>query len=144
MPADHETPVSAFRKLDDGAYAFLLESLEGGEKWGRFSVLGSRPTLVFTARGERCEILEDGVTRPCAGPPLEELRALLAARQAVALPGLPRFCGGAVGYLGCGAARWFERRPAPTPDRARTARRRVPRSPTSSPSSTTSRTPSRS
>jgi len=115
VPADHETPVSAFRKLDDGAYSFLLESLEGGEKWGRFSVLGSRPTLVFVARGERCVILEDGVTRPCAGPPLDELRALLAARQAVALPGLPRFCGGAVGYLGCGAARWFEGRPAKEP-----------------------------
>jgi len=111
VPADHETPVSAFRKLDDGAYAFLLESLEGGEKWGRYSVLGSRPTLVFMARGERCEIIEEGVTRPCAGPPLDELRALLAGRQAVALPGLPRFCGGAVGYLGGGAARWFERRP---------------------------------
>ncbi len=115
VPADHETPVSAFRKLDDGAHAFLIESLEGGEKWGRFSALGSRPTLVFTARGERCEILEDGVTRPCAGPPLDELRDLLAGRHAVALPGLPRFCGGAVGYLGCGAARWFGRRTAKAP-----------------------------
>lgn len=114
-PADHETPVSAFRKLDDGVNAFLLESLEGGEKWGRFSVMGSRPALVFRARGEHCEILEDGITRPCAGPPLDELRALLAARQAVALPGLPRFCGGAVGYFGCGAARWFAGRPATAP-----------------------------
>ena len=115
VPADHETPVSAFRKLDDGRHAFLLESLEGGEKWGRFSVLGSRPALVFTARGERCEITEGGVTHPCAGPPLDELRALLAARQAVALPGLPRFCGGAVGYLGWNAARWFEGRPVTRP-----------------------------
>ncbi len=112
LPGDHETPVSAFRKLDDGVHAFLLESLEGGEKWGRYSMVGSRPTLVFVARGEHCEILEDGVTRPCAGPPRDELRALLAARQAIALPGLPWFCGGAVGYLGCDAARWFEGRPA--------------------------------
>jgi len=115
VPADQESPVSAFRKLDDGAHAFLLESLEGGEKWGRYSLLGSRPALVFVARGERCEILEEGVTRACAGPPLEELRTLLAGRQAVALPGLPRFCGGAVGYLGADAARWFEGRPARTP-----------------------------
>jgi anthranilate synthase component 1 len=115
VPADHETPVSAFRKLDDGVHAFLLESLEGGEKWGRFSVVGSRPTLVFRARGESCELIEAGVTRPCAGAPAAELGALLAARQAVALPGLPRFCGGAVGYLGCGAARWFEARPAQAP-----------------------------
>jgi anthranilate synthase component I len=113
--ADHETPVSAFRKLDDGAHAFLLESLEGGENWGRFSVVGSRPEMVFSARGERCEILQDGVVRPCAGPPPDELRALLAERQAVALPGLPRFCGGAVGYLGRGAARWFEPRRAVAP-----------------------------
>lgn len=115
LPADQETPVSAFRKLDDGMHAFLLESLEGGEKWGRYSLLGSRPALVFVARGERCGILEDGVTRACAGPALEEFRALLAGRQAVALPGLPRFCGGAVGYLGDGAARWFEGRAARPP-----------------------------
>jgi len=112
VPADHETPVSAFRKIDDGKYAFLLESLEGGEKWARFSMLGSRPRRVFVARGDRCEIIEGDVTRAGAGPPLVELQALLAGQPAVALPGLPRFCGGAVGYLGGGAARWFERRPA--------------------------------
>ena len=115
LPDDQETPVSAFHKLDDGAHAFLLESLEGGEEWGRYSLLGSRPALVFVARGERCGILQDGVTRACAGPPLEELRILLAAHQAVTLPGLPRFCGGAVGYLGDGAVRWFEGRPGPAP-----------------------------
>ena len=115
VPADHETPVSVFRKLDDGAHAFLLESLEGGENWGRFSVVGSRPRLVFLARGQHCEIIEGGVTRPCAGPPLDELRALLAGLPAVALPGLPRFCGGAVGTFGRGAARWFERRPTEAP-----------------------------
>ena len=58
--ADHDTPVSAFRKIDEGPYAFLLESVEGGEKWGRFSLLGSRPSRVFIARGERCEIHEGG------------------------------------------------------------------------------------
>src|SRR5262249_61726638 len=42
--ADHDTPVSAFRKIDDGPYGFLLESVEGGEKWGRYSILGSRPS----------------------------------------------------------------------------------------------------
>lgn len=115
IPADHETPVSAFRKLDDGVHAFLLESLEGGEKWGRFSILGSRPRLIFRARGTLCEIIQDGVTRPCAGPPLDESRTLLAGLEAVALPGLPRFCGGAVGYIGEGTARWFEPRPAGMP-----------------------------
>ena len=54
--ADMDTPVSAFRKVDSGSYSFLLESVEGGEKWGRYSLLGSRPSQVFIARGDRCEI----------------------------------------------------------------------------------------
>src|SRR5437899_2043471 len=98
--ADHDTPVSAFRKIDDGSFGFLLESVEGGEKWGRYSLLGSRPSLVFTARGEHCEIRRRGVVTPCARTPLEELADLVRAHQAVALPGLPRFCGGAVGFFG--------------------------------------------
>jgi anthranilate synthase component 1 len=110
--ADHETPVSAFRKIDDGAHAFLLESVERDERWGRLSLIGSRPALVFVARGGRCELHVGGRAHPCERPPAVELADLLARRQAVALPGLPRFCGGAVGYLGPGAARWFERLPA--------------------------------
>src|SRR4030095_16113167 len=85
--ADHDTPVSAFRKIDDGPYGFLLESVEGGEKWGRYSLLGSRPSLVFIARGDRCEIHEGGRGTPGAGHPIEELRVLLAEHQAVPLPG---------------------------------------------------------
>jgi anthranilate synthase component 1 len=114
--ADHDTPVSAFRKIDDGPYGFLLESVEGGEKWGRYSLLGSRPSVVFVARGKTCEIREGGKTRAGTKPPLEELAALLASHQAIALPGLPRFCGGAVGYLGYDAARWFEDLPARAED----------------------------
>jgi anthranilate synthase component 1 len=114
--ADHETPVSAFRKVDDGPYSFLLESVEGGEKWGRFSILGSRPSLVFVARGDHCEKIENGVTTALPGSPLEELGALLREHQAVALPGLPRFCGGAVGYLGYDTVRWFEKVPARATD----------------------------
>jgi anthranilate synthase component I len=108
--ADHDTPVSAFRKIDDGGYAFLLESVEGGEKWGRYSLLGARPSLVFTARGDQAEIREGDRVRP-VGAPVEALGALLRERQAVVLPGLPRFCGGAVGYFGYDAVRWFERVP---------------------------------
>ena len=109
--ADHDTPVSAFRKIDDGPYGFLLESVEGGEKWGRYSILGSRPSSVFVARGGKAELVEGGRTRPLKGAPVEELAKLLKAHQAVALPGLPRFCGGAVGYLSYDAVRWFERLP---------------------------------
>jgi anthranilate synthase component I len=109
--ADHDTPVSAFRKIDDGPYSFLLESVEGGEKWGRYSLLGSRPSIVFIARGAQSEIHERGTMRKGVKPPLDELADLLAQHQAIALPGLPRFCGGAVGYLGYDTVRWFERLP---------------------------------
>jgi len=107
----HDTPVSAFRKIDDGPYGFLLESVEGGEKWGRYSILGSRPSAVFVARGGRAELHRDGRVTALAGPPAEELARLLREHQAVALPGLPRFCGGAVGYFSYDAVRWFERLP---------------------------------
>ena len=114
--ADHDTPVSAFRKIDEGEYSFLLESVEGGEKWGRFSLLGSRPSRVFIARGDRCELHEGGKVTALARHPLEELGDLLRQSQAVALPGLPRFCGGAVGYLGYDSVRWFERLPSAAKD----------------------------
>jgi anthranilate synthase component I len=106
--ADDLTPVAAFRRIDDGRYAFLLESLGGGEHWGRYSLLGSRPALVFVARGRHCEIRCGDDVRPCSGTPADELRALLARHRAVALPGLPSCCGAAVGYLGRDAVRWFE------------------------------------
>lgn len=52
MHFDWETPISAFRKIDDGIFSFLLESVEGGEKWGRYSFLGSSPTYLFRNHGE--------------------------------------------------------------------------------------------
>ena len=63
--ADHDTPVSAFRKIDDGPYGFLLESVEGGETWGRYSILGSRPSKVFVARGDRAELATCRTRRGC-------------------------------------------------------------------------------
>jgi anthranilate synthase component 1 len=114
--ADLDTPVSAFRKIDEGPYSFLLESVEGGEKWGRYSLLGSRPSKVFLSRQGKAELLENGRTTPLEGPPLEALAVLLKQHQAVALPGLPRFCGGAVGYLGYDTIRWFEKLPSRTTD----------------------------
>ncbi len=114
--ADHDTPVSAFRKIDSGAHGFLLESVEGGEKWGRFSLLGSRPSIVFIAKGDQSEIHENGKVTKGKRPPIEELAELLKRHQAIALPGVPRFCGGAVGYLGYDTVRWFERIPERTRD----------------------------
>ena len=114
--ADQDTPVSAFRKIDEGGYAFLLESVEGGEKWGRYSLLGSRPSMVFVARGDRCELRRGGEVTPLKGHPLEELASLLREHQSVSLPGLPSFCGGAVGFLGYDTVRWFEKLPGKTRD----------------------------
>src|SRR2546426_4487908 len=111
--ADLETPVSAFLKIHRGPYGFLLESVEGGEKWGRYSFLGTEPARVFRARGHTVEIETPG--RPPVGrtvdDPFEALRQLLADYRPVAVPGLPRFAGGAVGHIGYDMARAFERLP---------------------------------
>ncbi len=111
--ADMETPVSAFRKIDSGNYAFLLESVEGGEQWGRYSFLGSNPSLVVRGRGERVEVLQGQTTEVIAGvrDPLTALQRVLARYRAVPVPGLPRFTGGLVGYIGYDVVRHLERLP---------------------------------
>jgi len=115
--ADLDTPVSAFRKIDDGRRAFLLESIEGGEKWARYSFLGAAPTVVVRCRGHLVEVLEEGKEpqRSETDDPLGFLREYLARFQPVEVPGLPRFFGGAVGYLGYEMVRHFERLPTAKP-----------------------------
>jgi anthranilate synthase component 1 len=111
--ADMETPVSAFRKIDDGRYSFLLESVEGGEKWARYSFLGSRPSIVIRSAGRCVEILRKGrkETRSFGRDPLEAIRDILAEYRPVPNPGLPRFYGGAVGFIGYDVIRFFEKMP---------------------------------
>ncbi len=115
--ADMETPVSAFCKIDDGQTSFLLESIEGGEKWARYSFLGSGPGRIFRCRGRHFEILDGAhvVSRGESDDPLGELRRFLAPYRPVELPELPRFCGGAVGYLGYDMVRFIERLPDGNP-----------------------------
>ena len=115
--ADMETPVSAFKKIDDGKTSFLLESIEGGEKWARYSFLGSGPGRVFRSRDNRYEILDDGkvVASGESSDPLDELKRFLAPYRPVQLPGLPRFSGGAVGYLGYDMVRFVEDLPDGNP-----------------------------
>src|SRR5512134_22961 len=100
--ADMETPVSAFRKIDDGKYSFLLESVEGGEKWARYSFLGSRPEVIVRSRDRRIEIIRRGKkeVRPFKHDPLEALRDILSEYRPVPDAGLPRFYGGGVGFIG--------------------------------------------
>jgi anthranilate synthase component I len=118
--ADMETPVSAFRKIGQGQYAFLLESVEGGEKMGRHSFLGSEPFAVFQSKGREISITRDGETQTRTlaegEDPLTALRSLLAEYKFVPTEGLPRFCGGAVGYIGYDVVRFFEKLPDLTED----------------------------
>jgi len=107
--ADLLTPVSAFLKIAENAdYAFLLESVEGGEHVGRYSFLGKDPFLILRASGGRTTIERAGATTVSDAPFIKTLRTLMADFRSPFVPDLPRFTGGAVGYLGYGAASWFE------------------------------------
>ncbi len=100
VAADLETPVSAYLKVREGRYSFLLESVEGGERLARYSFIGANPYQVIrTGPGEAYE-----------GDPLKPLEEALAGLKAVEMPGLPRLTGGAVGYVSYEAIRHFEPR----------------------------------
>ena len=108
--ADNETPVSAFKKLDSGGYGFLFESTEKNDVSGRFSFVGIDPRIVIKTYGHELQITEFGVERriEIKGDPLDELRRLMARYQFVSRSELPRFSGGAVGFLGYEAIHFFE------------------------------------
>ncbi|HWD07760.1 MAG TPA: anthranilate synthase component I [Actinomycetota bacterium] len=124
--ADLETPVSAFLKISaapPGAHrhCFLLESVEGGERWGRYSFIGLDPFLVMTSAGG--VVSWEGSPPPAAAEaaaggatPLEVLRAVLASFATPDLAGLPPLHAGAVGYLGYDVVRYLERLPQTTAD----------------------------
>jgi anthranilate synthase component I len=116
--ADLETPVSAFAKLRPLGGAFLLESVEGGERMGRYSFIGVLPRATFVFRDGVASILDDGGVRAVEYmDPLELLRTEIGRfRQRAGGTELPRFSGGAVGYVGYEAARRFERLPAASRD----------------------------
>ncbi len=109
LVADLLTPVSAFLKIAEHSdYAFLLESVEGGEHVGRYSFLGKDPFLILRGKNGETEIEKAGVTSKGEQPFIETLRSLMNSFQSPFVPGLPRFTGGAVGYLGYDTAAWFE------------------------------------
>ncbi|MEI2719371.1 MAG: chorismate-binding protein [Gemmatimonadales bacterium] len=118
---DGDTPVSAFEKLHRGDYGFLLESLEGGERWARYCFLATEPEAVYRYRGTTAERRVDAdrwepLEAPC--DPLHHLSALLRHDEAMPVEGLPRFTGGAVGFWGYDVVRSIEHLPhAPADDR---------------------------
>jgi anthranilate synthase component 1 len=97
---DLETPLSFFKRLERDRYSFLLESVEGSERWARYSFLGTRPYRVFKSWGKKVEIVEEGKKRNLmADEPLRLLEELLKEYRPVAVDGVPPFFGGALGYV---------------------------------------------
>src|SRR5947209_7172963 len=117
LPADLDTPLSAYLRLRPGPYSFLLESVEGGEVWARYSFLGADPLMVLTAKNGRLTLSRNGRTeRLPEGNPIVAVRDLLKQFQPVTVPGLPRFQGGAVGFLAYDMVHHMERLPRNTED----------------------------
>ncbi len=111
--ADTETPVSALIKFRSNPFIFLLESVEGGEKWGRYTFIGTEPRAVFQVKGDDISISENGATTKLKhnGDPLGQLEKLMGSYRPAPVESLPRFYGGAVGFMGYDMVRYFERLP---------------------------------
>src|SRR5258707_15528520 len=102
LMADFETPVSAYAKLKEAGPSYLLESVEGGENLSRYSFIGCRPRKIFACGPQTTQIIEPGKpvqTVPTPADPLALLETELRHYLPVKLPGLPRFTGGAVGFI---------------------------------------------
>ncbi|MBT5027527.1 MAG: anthranilate synthase component I [Nitrospinaceae bacterium] len=117
--ADLDTPVSAYMKISDGEYSFLLESIEGGEKWARYCFLGCDPSIIVSTKGLHLTLIENGKREEreiSSGSPLSAVKEILARYQPVPCAGLPRFSGGAVGFVSYDMVRFFEELPEETID----------------------------
>ncbi|MFW6457227.1 MAG: anthranilate synthase component I [Planctomycetota bacterium] len=119
LMADTLTPVSAFQKICDSPYAFLLESVSGPEKIGRYCFLGSSPFALFKNKGKSIHIERGGEVREYSSDePFEEFRSFLGQFELSHVDGLPRFSSGAVGYMGYDVVRFVEHLPnCPMDDR---------------------------
>lgn len=113
--ADLDTPLSVYLKLARGRYSYLFESVHGGEKWGRYSIIGLPCRTVVRAVGAEVQVERDGaiVERVQVADPLEFVRAFKARYRMPETPGLPRFTGGLVGYFGYETVRYIEPRLGP-------------------------------
>ena len=113
--ADLDTPLSAYLKLADRAGTFLLESVVGGERFGRYSYIGLAARTSIRAVRSQVSVLRDGIPieQTDTADPLAFVRGFLSRYRAAEVPGLPHFGGGLVGYLGYDAVRWIEPRLAP-------------------------------
>src|SRR5580700_10034406 len=113
LTADLLTPVGAYQRIARGArHAFLLESVEGGERIARYTFLGANPAEVVRARGKLCSVESGGRSRESLEDPIPLLRRMMARYRPVQLPGLPPLVGGAIGYFAYDMVRLIERIPA--------------------------------
>lgn len=110
--ADLDTPLSVYLKLAAGPYSYLLESAQGGEKWGRYSIIGLPARTVLTVRDEHVTIRKDGelVEEHSTSDPIEFVQNYHAQFKVAPVAGLPRFHGGLVGYFGYDTVRYVEAR----------------------------------
>ena len=112
LHADLETPVSLYLKLRGQGPSFLLESVEGGERIARYSFIGVYPQIKYILRGNQISIYEAGAVRTVTlkpgGDPTTFLQSVMQSYQIEPIPGLPRFVGGLVGYMGYETVRFFE------------------------------------
>jgi anthranilate synthase component 1 len=115
---DMETPISVFKKIEGNNYSFLLESIEGGETWGKYSFIGINPSVIFKSKGRKVEIIEGGVVQESSevDDPLVLMKKLMGRYRPAVVEGLPRFFGGAVGYFSYDTVRFFEKLPDTTQD----------------------------
>jgi len=112
ISADVNTPLSAFLKIDDKKNSFLFESIEGGEKIGRYSFLSSSPSVVIESKGGVVKIKEKAsAVRKSATNPFDDISKFMKGFKFVKVKGLPRFCGGLVGFIGYDLIRFIENIP---------------------------------
>ncbi len=114
--ADLDTPLSTYLKLADGPYSYLFESVQGGERWGRYSIIGLPARTVLRVTGRDITVLRDGAVAEQlnVADPLQWIEAYQTRYQVAATAGLPRFTGGLVGYFGYDTVRYIEPRLAKT------------------------------
>jgi anthranilate synthase component 1 len=110
--ADLDTPLSTYLKLADGPYSYLLESVHGGEKWGRYSIIGLPSRTVLRVRGQQVDVVQDGRVAESAKveDPLAWIEEYQGRFRSPELPDMPRFTGGLVGYFGYDTVRFIEPR----------------------------------
>ena len=114
--ADLDTPLTAYRKLAQGPYSYLFESVQGGERWGRYSILGLPATEVIRITGTAVTVSnEQGETTTEVADPIQWIEDYRLQYRSPEIPGLPRFNGGLVGYFGYDSVRYFEPRLGPAP-----------------------------